>query len=173
MEFKTFEAELGSIYDYFQAKMPTQNTMRLWFADIKFIPSGEPLKFITSGIKNMDALPRNIAKAFKSGWDSWTRINQDKIQQVQNQATTKCAECGGVGLIFFIDQRTEYPYRRVCRCASCKNWESKIDESFPAATVQELENSGFTIDRVKRVPNTIRSPGGITKLADRIGNLME
>ncbi len=168
MEFKTFEAELGSIYAYFQAKMPPQSAMGLWFADVKYIPSGEPLKFITAAIKNMDALPRNIAKAFKSGWDSWVRVNQDKIQYAKNQTKTKCHDCDNIGLIFCRDKSEKYPYCRVYRCASCRNWAGEVPEDYPAATLAELERRGFEVDN-SRMKRPQEKAFGITDIIEGTG----
>ena len=171
MNSDVFSAAIGDIYAYFQTKTPAQSTLALWFEDVKHIPSGEPLRFVVGSIKNMETMPRNMAKAFRTGWDSWKRVNQNKIQSIRRLSKTSCDSCDGSGLIFF-HAKTGYPCGQVCRCASCRNWEGEVSEVFPASTVRDLEARGFIVDnRPKRdMPATRIGPVDMTRLADGIGN---
>jgi hypothetical protein len=145
MDFDEFKVQLQAIYNHFQAKPFEKYMPAVWFEHVKHIPAGEPLKFIVEQILNLDGMPRNITKAFKSGWQAWMNTNQDRITRQQQNAKTKCDFCSGSGLIHFIGNDHGIKYQYASRCPRCRNWVDQVSAELPEYTKEFLQQRGYQV----------------------------
>lgn len=136
-----FQSAVREIYAFFRQKIPNDDTIGLWFAKVKHIPSGRPFEEIVASITNLDNLPKNMANAFSNGWSAWMNANRDSIHQQMEAQKTKCDYCRNTGFLF--SQSGQYTY--VSRCPKCRNWIVDVNESLPAYTVEELRGMGFVL----------------------------
>lgn len=142
MDLQEFTSTIGDLFAYFQTKQPQQRFVALWWEEVKFIPGGEPLRWIRSHLQGMDRLPRNIAKAFKSAWLEYKTAHPEAV--VRRNQPTKCPSCGGIGFLFFRDAAG---IRRVAFCADCENGFDKVSHGVTARMgIGQLAAMGYHIE---------------------------
>jgi len=124
--FKKFINELVIYFgaDNFFKKENNESRLDIWFAAVKFIPSGDPLNFILAQIKNdFDSLPRNIPRVIKQYWTIYQESNRDKIEHYRTERPeNKCQYCiDGLLLMRKKSNCGDHYVESVGRCGHCKS----------------------------------------------------
>jgi len=139
---------INGLYLYYRFdKSPEPEQIKAMFSQVSFIPdvAGD---WISSKIKDdKDNLPRNIGKVFKEYWAEYQHAHPQKtLKPVQ----TKCEECHGIGLIWYLFQKNDREYESFILCDKCENWKLHFTSSqnMPFGNLQNLIHSGYEIARV-------------------------
>jgi len=80
------------VFDYFERKRPNDNTMDLWFDEVRNIPD-EALEWIKSRIfKENDNKPSNLPATMWALYNAWLQANPDKRA---HRESVDCPDCEG------------------------------------------------------------------------------
>ncbi|GEM_PF-3481189 len=84
------------IFDYFERKKPNDNTMDLWFDEVRNIPD-ECLEWIKSKIfKENDNKPSNIPATMWALYNAWLQAHPEKRA---HRESVNCPDCEGGWLV--------------------------------------------------------------------------
>jgi len=136
---------INGLYLYYRFdKSPEPEQIKAMFSQVSFIPdvAGD---WISSKIKDdKDNLSRNIGKVFKEYWAEYQHAHPQKtLKPVQ----TKCEECGGIGLIWYVFLKNDREYQAFVLCSECENWKKHFNNSYglPTGNKQKLMYQGYSI----------------------------
>jgi hypothetical protein len=106
------------VFDYFERKRPNDNTMDLWFDEVRNIPD-EPLEWIKGKIfKENDNKPSNLPATMWALYNAWLQANPHKRAFTEEK---DCPDCEGGWLVLEKDQD---PYRTpisaTAPCGRCR-----------------------------------------------------
>lgn len=124
------------VFDYFERKRPNDNTMDLWFDEVRNIPD-EALEWIKSRIfKENDNKPSNLPATMWALYNAWLQANPDKRA---HRESVNCPDCEGGWLV--LQKRLPMyaiPITHSAPCGRCKQ--------IPAAqymTLFQAKEKGF------------------------------
>ena len=147
MDLQQFDAAISNIYGYFNTKMPNPATIKIWFVRCQSVPAGDPLKFAVDSVMNRDTVPRNIAKAIWEGYETWKKMNADRIISEIKGQKGRCDYCRSTGFIFSNKKKDKgVKYTFVSRCPRCRNWIEDVTADYPCYEKDMLERNCFTIE---------------------------
>ena len=124
------------VFDYFERKRPNDNTMDLWFDEVRNIPD-EALEWIKSRIfKENDNKPSNLPATMWALYNAWLQANPDKRA---HRESVNCPDCEG-GWLVLHKRLPMYaiPITHSAPCGRCKQ--------IPAAqymTMFQAKEKGF------------------------------
>jgi hypothetical protein len=146
MDLQQFNSIVSDIYSYFNTKMPNPNTVKLWHDKCRTIPHGDPSRFAAKEVMNRDSIPRNLAKSLWEGYETWKKMNADRIIIEKKKQKGKCDYCGSTGFIFSTKSDRGVKYKFVSRCPQCKNWIEDVTVDYPCHTKEKLSDLGLTVE---------------------------
>ena len=124
------------IFDYFERKRPNDNTMDLWFDEVRNIPD-ECLEWVKGKIfKENDNKPSNLPATMWALYNAWLQANPDKRA---HREAVNCPDCEGGWLV--LQKRLPMyaiPISHSAPCGRCKQ--------IPAAqymTLFQAKEKGF------------------------------
>lgn len=133
------------LFDYYERKRPNDNTMDLWFDEVKNIPD-ECLPWIQSKIfKENDTKPSNLPATMWALYNAWLQANPHKRAYT---AEVECPDCEGGWLV--LQKRLEsyrVPISFSAPCSRCKQ--------LPSARYMSLDDAisaGFTRVNLRASP---------------------
>lgn len=106
------------VFDYFERKKPNDNTMDLWFDEVRNIPD-ECLEWVKSKIfKENDNKPSNLPATMWALYNAWLQAHPEKRARKES---VDCPDCESGWLILEKDQD---PYRTpisaTAPCGRCR-----------------------------------------------------
>ncbi len=146
MDFQQFGSIVNEVYDYFNTKAPSPVTIKLWYVHCQSIPVGEPLRYAAGTITGRDSIPRNFAKALWDGYETWRKMNADRIISDKKMQKGRCDYCGSTGFIFSSKIESGVRYKYVSRCPKCRNWIVDVTADFACFDKEALEKNGFVVE---------------------------
>lgn len=133
------------VFDYFERKRPNDNTMDLWFDEVRNIPD-EPLEWIKGKIfKENDNKPSNLPATMWALYNAWLQANPHKRAFTEEK---DCPDCEGGWLV--LQKRVngyKQPISHSAPCGRCKQ--------LPAAqymTLFDALNAGYERMDLRKQP---------------------
>jgi|DEB3_MinimDraft_2_1074329.scaffolds.fasta_scaffold36897_1 hypothetical protein len=133
------------VFDYFERKRPNDNTMDLWFDEVRNIPD-EPLEWIKGKIfKENDNKPSNLPATMWALYNAWLQANPHKRAFTEEK---DCPDCEG-GWLVLQKQIAGYrsPISHSAPCGRCRQ--------IPAAkymTLAEAIKAGYERTDLRSAP---------------------
>ena len=151
------------IFDYFERKRPNDNTMDLWFDEVRNIPD-ECLEWVKGKIfKENDNKPSNLPATMWALYNAWLQAHPEKRAHRDH---VDCPDCEGGWLA--IRTRVE-PYRQpICHSSPCGRCMQIPDTQY-MTLFQAMENGYERIDLRTYQAHT----GELGRLIAAIGKKME
>jgi len=147
------------VFDYFERKRPNDNTMDLWFDEVRNIPD-EALEWIKSRIfKENDNKPSNLPATMWALYNAWLQANPHKRAFTEEK---DCPDCEGGWLVL---QKTiagyNQPISHSVPCGRCRQIAA-----VKYLTLAEAIKAGYERTNLKSSPWDGRSA---REMADSIG----
>jgi len=147
------------VFDYFERKRPNDNTMDLWFDEVRNIPD-EALEWIKSRIfKENDNKPSNLPATMWALYNAWLQANPHKRAFTEEK---DCPDCEGGWLV--LQKRIDgykQPISHSAPCGRCK----QIPNAY-YLTLEEAERKGYKRTDLRASPWDGKS---VKQVADAIG----
>ncbi len=158
-----FVSFVTDIFAYYQRERPKDNTMDLWFDEVRRIPD-ESLDWISSKIfKESERLPTNLPAMTWALYNAWLAAHPEKRAFKE---AVNCPDCEGgwLALQKKVDGYRQ-PISHSAPCGKCRQ--------IPAAkymTLFQAREQGYERIELTKWPET--GPRDIKELADRVGQKM-
>jgi len=141
MDKNAFGEFLKSLCHYYERREPREQTLDLWFTEVKHIPD-EPLQWMRAQITNRhESYPKNLPVVMREIWQQWLENHPNR--RANRDADSNCTDCEGAGI--FTVYREGYRY--VFRCGKCRH--SNLN-GIPVAFVSHLQAQGYTMTNTLR-----------------------
>ena len=147
------------LFDYYERKRPNDNTMDLWFDEVKNIPE-ECLPWIQSKIfKENETKPSNLPATMWALYNAWLQANPHKRAFTEEK---NCPDCEGGWLVLhrFVDMYG----REVSHSAACGRCKQIPNAYY--LTLEEAERKGYKRTDLRASPWDGKS---VKQMADAIG----
>jgi hypothetical protein len=136
MDKNAFGEFLKSLCHYYERREPREQTLDLWFRDVKYLPD-EPLDWMRGHIcGQQEIFPRNLPSVMRDLWRQWLENNPRR--QAHTDTEIHCPDCDGSGMVVVYRQS----YRYAFRCGRCR--QSRL-QGIPLASVSDLLTRGYSL----------------------------
>ena len=131
-----FQNVIERIYGRYGRKMPLPSVIDDAWNDVQAIPD-EAADWILSRLLDLEELPRNWVKSFKSLWNSWREARPER-QAYEPRANRGCQFCEG-GELSAVMLYPRSAFVAGCPCGHCQPFMAS------AKTWEQLERSGYHV----------------------------
>ena len=154
-----FVSFVQDLFDYYERKRPNDNTMDLWFDEVKNIPD-ECLPWIKQKIfKENENKPSNLPATMWALYNAWLQANPDKRAYREEK---DCPDCEGGWLV--LQKKIDGYKQPISHSAACGRCKQIPSANYMA--LQEAVSKGFNRANLKTSPWDGRS---VRQMVSNIG----